>query len=149
MLTGDGEPAGHDMTVDDAAVGIRAEPDVDPAAVRALFGQTEWASQRSVEEIRALLAASAVVVTAWDGDRLVGFARALSDGRFRALVEDVIVDAEVRGRGIGRRLVDAVLDHPRMRKVELVVLSTAIPDFYRPFGFEPDPHAMQRLRRER
>jgi hypothetical protein len=48
----------------------------------------------------------------WQADRLVGYARALTDGRFRALIDDVVVDEAQRGSGIGseimRRLVGYV-----------------------------------------
>jgi GNAT superfamily N-acetyltransferase len=120
--------------------------DLDPAEVRRLFGQTGWAADRSLAEVEALIAATPLVLTAWDGEALVGFARVLTDGLARAFVEDVIVDESHRGRGIGRQLMDAVLAHPLVRDVELVALSTAIPAFYRPFGFDEDPGAMKRLR---
>ena len=53
-------------------------------------------------------------VGAWDGERLVGFARALSDGHFHAYIEDVMVHPNYRRQGIAdrllRRLVDALAD---------------------------------------
>jgi ribosomal protein S18 acetylase RimI-like enzyme len=48
-------------------------------------------------------------VGAWAGDRLVGFVRAVTDGAFRAYVEDVIVAPDARGAGIGRSLIDHLL----------------------------------------
>ena len=51
---------------------------------------------------------ASVHVSAWEGDRLVGFARALTDGVYIGLVVDVVVDASVRGQGIGRALIGAI-----------------------------------------
>jgi GNAT superfamily N-acetyltransferase len=71
-------------------------------------------------------------------DRLVGFARVLSDFVYRAYVYDVVVDAQWRGRGLGRELLDAILEHPRLAAVELVELSCQadMVPFYERWGFE-------------
>jgi ribosomal protein S18 acetylase RimI-like enzyme len=53
--------------------------------------------------------ASSICVAAWDGERVVGFARALSDGEHRAYVEDVVIDPDYRGRGIGEEIVARLL----------------------------------------
>ena len=77
-------------------------------ALQALFRQG-WASNRSDPEVALIIANSPVQLGVWQADRLVGYARALTDGRFRALVDDVVVDEARRGSGIGseimRRLV--------------------------------------------
>jgi ribosomal protein S18 acetylase RimI-like enzyme len=49
-------------------------------------------------------------IGAWDGDRLVGVVRVLSDGYFIATVPEIIVDPEFRRRGIGRELMLRALD---------------------------------------
>ena len=41
---------------------------------------------------------------AWEGRRLVGFIRALSDGRLSASVEDALIDDRYRDQGLGRAL---------------------------------------------
>lgn len=46
---------------------------------------------------------------AWDGDRLVGAARVLSDGYFFATLTEILVDPDYRRRGIGRALMDRAL----------------------------------------
>ena len=48
-------------------------------------------------------------VGAWDGGRLVGAVRVLSDGYFFAYVTEVLVDPEYQGRGIGRELMARAL----------------------------------------
>ena len=37
----------------------------------------------------------------WEENELVGFARVVSDGVFRAYIEDVVVHESVRNKGIG------------------------------------------------
>ena len=48
---------------------------------------------------------STVVVSAWDGDRLVGCVRALSDTMFRSVIYDLAVLPEYQKQGIGSELV--------------------------------------------
>ncbi|MEO1631393.1 MAG: GNAT family N-acetyltransferase [Bacteroidota bacterium] len=115
---------------------MSAEPTAQPAEVQALLGQTDWADGRSLDGIERLLAAGPYVTARAHG-QLIGFARALSDGRYRALIEDVIVDAEWRGRGAGEALVHLLLD-THLSNVAQVHLGCeeANVAFYERFGFE-------------
>jgi ribosomal protein S18 acetylase RimI-like enzyme len=75
-----------------------------PDDVKRLYDGAGWWPDWGPEGIARALAAS-IAVGAWDGERLVGFARALSDGVHRAYVEDVVIDPDYRGRRIGEELV--------------------------------------------
>ncbi len=48
---------------------------------------------------------STLVISAWDGERLVGAVRVLSDTVFRSYLLDLVVDPEYQRQGIGRELV--------------------------------------------
>jgi GNAT superfamily N-acetyltransferase len=52
-------------------------------------------------------------VTARDGEALVGFVNVISDGEVHAWLQDVMVAADARHSGIGRRLVEAARDGAR------------------------------------
>lgn len=84
-----------------------------------------------------MLQGSQAAVSAWDGQRLVGFARASSDTLFRAVVWDVVVAEAYQGLGLGRRLVQALLQAPALSAVERVYLMTTnSKGFYERLGFE-------------
>ena len=102
-----------------------------------LFDQHSfWASGRQPAQLRTMLAASSVVVTAWQGGRLVGFGRATSDGVFRATLWDVVVATDQQGLGIGRQLVDQLLRSGPLRQVERIYLmTTQSSGFYQQLGF--------------
>jgi GNAT superfamily N-acetyltransferase len=51
-----------------------------------------------------------VNITAWDGPRLVGVARVLSDGYFHATLADLFVDPDYRKRGVGRELMNRAFE---------------------------------------
>ena len=88
------------------------------------------------------------VVSAWDNQRLVGFARATSDGIYRATIWDVVVDCDYQGLGLGRKLVEIILSHQYMVRVERVYLSTTHQQgFYERMGFEQNSSTTMVLRR--
>ncbi len=74
-------------------------------------------------------------VGAWDGGEVVGFARAVTDGVFRAYVEDVVVSRRHRGQGIGRQLVESL--HQELRGIEVVSVfcHSSLCEFYSRTGY--------------
>ena len=95
-----------------------------------------WASGRSRRELSLMLAGSQAAISAWQGSRLVGFGRASSDGVFRAVLWDVVVAREYQGRGLGRRIVEALLQEPALQGVERTYLMTTnSTGFYEQLGF--------------
>ncbi|MEC8688439.1 MAG: GNAT family N-acetyltransferase [Cyanobacteriota bacterium] len=95
-----------------------------------------WAQQRSISDLRRMLAGSDVVVSLWRGKRLVGFGRASSDGIHRAVLWDIVVAGDLQGRGLGRQVVEALLASPALRDVErLYLMTTNSAGFYQQLGF--------------
>ncbi|MBV8887700.1 MAG: GNAT family N-acetyltransferase [Chroococcidiopsidaceae cyanobacterium CP_BM_RX_35] len=96
-----------------------------------------WAQERSVEDLSIAIANSNPVITVWDQERLIGFARATSDGIYRATIWDVVIQPDYRSAGLGRKLVETVLSHPHMNRVERVYLMTTHQQqFYERIGFK-------------
>lgn len=96
-----------------------------------------WAQGRRPADLQVAIANSCPVITVWDGDRLIGFARATSDGVYRATIWDVVMHPEYQGAGLGRKLVETVLSHPKMSRVERVYLMTTHQQqFYERIGFQ-------------
>lgn len=84
-----------------------------------------------------MLKGSTVVVSLWRGKRLVGFGRATSDGIHRAVLWDVVVAGDLQGRGLGRRVVEALLSAKTIRQAERVYLMTTnSAGFYQQLGFQ-------------
>ena len=72
--------------------------------------------------IAQMFANANVVVSAWDGDHLVGVARALSDFCYCCYLSDLAVDAAYQRRGIGDALINQVC-HAMGDGVSLILLS--------------------------
>lgn len=107
------------------------------SGLRSLFAQTSWANTRSDAEIALVIEASNVQLGVWRGDHLVGYARALTDGRFRALIDDVVVDEAQRGSGIGSEMMQRLV--ARLAGVDEVFLlaNDRNAGYYARLGFEP------------
>ena len=118
-----------------------------------LYKHEWWTSTRTVDQTRAILNGSDVAIGLCDeaDDRLVAFARVLTDQTARAFIFDVIVAADCRGYGLGRRVVDEVLSHPAVRNVELVELycRPELVRFYERMGFSSPDSGVVLMRKRR
>jgi GNAT superfamily N-acetyltransferase len=75
---------------------------------------------------------------AYDGNRQLGYARVVTDRATFALVRDVFVIEELRGRDIGTALMRAVLDHSDLQGLRRMLLVTRdAARFYEALGFRP------------
>lgn len=105
-----------------------------------------WAQHRTLEDLKTAVAYSAPVISVWDCspqedgltsvEKLIGFARATSDGVYRATIWDVVIHPDYRGTGLGGQVVQTLLAHPHMNRVERVYLMTTHQQaFYERIGF--------------
>lgn len=115
--------------------------DLDLHKLQSLFELSAfWAADRSLEDWAVAIENSNPTISVWDGDRLIGFARATSDGIFRATIWDVVVHPEYRGIGLGSKMVETLLSHPLINRVERVYLMTTHKQrFYGRIGFQENP----------
>jgi ribosomal protein S18 acetylase RimI-like enzyme len=111
--------------------------DIDLKQLQALFNtHAFWAKGRSIADLQVAIAHSEPTISMWDGPKLIGFARATSDGIYRAMIWDVVIDESYRGLGLGRRLVNTLVQHPKLVQVERVYLTTSHQQsFYERLGF--------------
>ena len=79
---------------------------------------------------------SSLVLSLWEADRLVGLARVLTDGVQMSYLCDLAVEPDLQGAGVGKRLIDEILE--RCRGTELVLRDSNISSgFYERLGFDP------------
>jgi ribosomal protein S18 acetylase RimI-like enzyme len=111
--------------------------DVDLQQLQSLFNaHAFWAKGRSIDDLQIMLEHSDPTISMWDDRKLIGFARSTSDGIYRAMIWDVVIDENYRGLGLGRRLVDTLIHHPKLARVERVYLTTSHQqNFYERLGF--------------
>jgi GNAT superfamily N-acetyltransferase len=108
-----------------------------------LFQTTGWNEKYglSPDELVRALRSSWHVLAAYDGNRLVGFGRLLSDGVLHAMVYELIVLPEYQGQGIGGRILEKLVEKCRASGVRDIQLFCAAGkrDFYQKHGFIARP----------
>jgi len=117
-----------------------------------LYQNQWWTRKRQRADIERMLQYSNLIVAFCDpqSKRLLAFSRILTDRVYRALIFDVIVDASHRGKGLGRILMDAIVNHPVLQSVEnlgLICLPEMIP-FYQKWGFTDDVGQLRLMRKK-
>ncbi|WP_152400666.1 GNAT family N-acetyltransferase [Paenibacillus cellulositrophicus] len=112
------------------------EKNIPADQVKQLYDHLGWWPERTLADIESMLGSS-IAVGAWDEDRLVGFARAVSDGLFRAYIEDMGVHEDYRKRGLGREIVDRITAELGDIHVVSLFCESGLVDFYQQTGYKP------------
>jgi GNAT superfamily N-acetyltransferase len=93
------------------AIAVEALTHIDIDDIVALYRSVAWTVYADDPAgLEAALLGSTRVVTARKGDRLVGLARVISDGASICYLQDVLVHPDAQRQGVGRSLVEAVLE---------------------------------------
>jgi predicted N-acetyltransferase YhbS len=94
-----------------------------------------------LDRIQRMIDNADVNISAWDGDKLVGIARAITDFTYCCYLSDLAVSKEYQKTGIGTELVERLRDHLG-EEVSLLLLSapTAM-EYYPRIGFEKSEKA--------
>ena len=122
------------------------------ARVTALLSQMPWSRGISQAEVEKGAENSTIVVGAFEGDEQIGYARALSDKTRFCYLMDVCVDPVSRMKGVGRAMVERILNHPELSDVyQWLLFTSSAQEFYRGLGFEETKKAnnWMEIRRER
>lgn len=86
--------------------------DISPETLHQLFLKERWNDYFYPEEVELHIRTALHLVTAWDGDELIGYGRVDGDGSTWVEISDVLVKSEYQGWGIGteitRRLVEYI-----------------------------------------
>ena len=115
-----------------------ARLDVD-AVWEFLSTEAYWGRSRTRADFEAQLATAWRIVAAYEAatGRLVGFARAISDGVAYGYLSDVFVTADARGTGLGKELVATMIDRGPGAGFRWSLHTTDAHGLYRQFGFAP------------
>jgi GNAT superfamily N-acetyltransferase len=122
---------------------------LDMNAVYDFLSRAYWAKGRPRERTDEGFANS-LVFGMYDANRPIGVARVITDHSVMAYLCDVFIHEDFRGQGLGKWLVQSILDHPNLKNVRRWLLITDdAQGLYQQFDFGPltEPEKwMQRLR---
>ena len=83
-----------------------------------------WAKNRTINDLKKCLANSDVIVSLWVGNEIVGFGRALSDGIYRGVLWDIVIDQDYQGKGFGKLIVKNLLFSKKIKNAKKIYLMT-------------------------
>ena len=83
-----------------------------------------WAKSRTINDLKKCLANSDVVVSLWVGKEIVGFGRALTDGIYRGVLWDIVIDQNHQGKGFGTLIVKNLLSSKKIKNTKKLYLMT-------------------------
>ena len=113
-------------------------------AVIEVYKSSGLGERRPVENrecMRRMLAEANLVVSAWDGARLVGLARTLTDFCYIAYLADLLIRAEYQKQGIGRELIRKTREQLDAQAMIVLLAAPAAEDYYPRIGFSRHPQA--------
>lgn len=115
--------------------------DFTPQQLERLFLSVDWSSGHYPDKLSAAMKNYETVISAWDGDKLVGMICALDDGVMTAYIHYLLVDPEYQGQKIGRTLVETVKDRYKdFLRIVLVSYNDEV-HFYESCGFKREDNA--------
>jgi len=122
---------------------------LDMNTVQNFLSRAYWAKGRPRGRTEDAFANS-LVFGMYAGSRLIGMARVVTDYSIVAYLCDVFIHEDYRGNGLGKWLMQSILEHPNLKSIRRWLLATDdAHGLYQQFGFEQltDPEKwMQRLR---
>lgn len=114
---------------------LHSEQPIDIPQLIALYKDAGWWPERNETGIQHMLD-HGITVGAWEGERLVGFCRALTDGTYRAYIEDVVVHSSFKHIGIGTAMVEKLLEALQDIDVVSLFCTEDLIPFYQAFDFK-------------
>jgi predicted N-acetyltransferase YhbS len=104
-----------------------------------LLKRSTLAERRPVDDprcVKAMLDHANLLCTAWDGEKLVGLARSVTDFEYCCYLSDLAVDEAYQNKGVGRELIR--LTQSRLgRKAKIILLAAPKAAAYYPrVGFD-------------
>lgn len=100
-----------------------------------IYESNDWSSAQKPQALHQALLNSHTLVSAWDGERLVGIGNAISDGFLVVYYPHLLVSLEYQGQGIGRRIVEILQGRYEGMHMQMLVAKHEAIAFYEKCGF--------------
>ena len=117
---------------------------IDPEQAIDLYTRSTLGERRpihSIETFAAMLANANLTISAWDGEKLVGISRSLTDFAYVAYLADLAVDEHYQQQGIGKQLIEKTKEHLKPSCMIVLLAAPKANTYYEHLGFEHNPRA--------
>jgi len=85
--------------------------------------------------IKGMLSNSNLVVSAWNGDQLLGIARSMTDFHYACYISDLAVHENLQRRGIGKKLLALTQEQLGPRCKLILIAAPAANSYYEHLGY--------------
>ena len=109
---------------------------VDLEKIIHLYKANKWSAAEKPEILYKALMNSHSLVTAWDGDKLVGLGNAISDKHMVVYYPHLLVLPEYQGKGIGKLIMNKMFERYKGFHMQMLTADSEAIDFYKKMGFE-------------
>lgn len=110
--------------------------DLPPEKVLALYKANQWSAADKPEILIKALQNSHGLVSAWDGDVLIGLGNAITDGYLVVYYPHLLVLPSYQGKGVGHGLMQRIMSFYEGFHMQILVADGQAIDFYKKVGFE-------------
>lgn len=128
----------------------KTDADISVEQAISLYKKSTLGERRPVDRpdiFANMLKHADVCITAWQGERLIGIARTLTDFSYVAYLADLAVDVEFQKQGIGTRLIEETKKQLGPECMLVLLAAPKANDYYPKLGFEHNPRAWMLKRR--
>lgn len=115
---------------------LRVDKQLEQSQVIPLYKANKWSSGEKPAQLMKALANSHKVITAWEGDRLVGLGNSLSDGYLIVYYPHLLVHPDYHGKGIGAMIMTKFQESYSGFHQQILVANNKAIKFYRKCGFK-------------
>ncbi len=113
----------------------RYDKDLPEDKVISLYSALKWSSAEKPFELMSALSNSHSVVSAWDGDKLIGLGNSLSDGHLVVYYPHLLILPEYQGKGVGKKIVSILKEKYSNFHQQILVADGSAIQFYKRCGF--------------
>ena len=117
---------------------------ISPEQAIDLYARSTLGERRpihNIETFRAMLANANLTISAWDGEKLVGISRCLTDFAYVAYLADLAVDEQYQRQGIGKRLIEETKKRLGPDCMIVLIAAPKANSYYEHLGLEHNPRA--------
>ena len=132
------------MNTEVIATNYKSGKDLDLDAVIDLYRASTLGERRPVddrERMARMIAEANLILTAWEGDLLVGISRSFSDFSFVTYLADLAVRKSHQRRGIGKELIRRTQSAAGPNALLVLLAAPAAEQYYPHIGFKHHPQA--------
>ena len=109
-----------------------------------LLRETYWGHRRSRDVVNKLVKCS-LCFSLLHENAQIGFARAVGDYTVFSWLSDIVIHPEHRGKGLGKWMLECIIEHPKIRQTQMVLQTADAHSLYQKYGFMQNSILMTRL----